>query len=184
MCRLILLLCLICWSVLACTPVGSVADSEEPAIEIDGDKVVGGDGDDELVGSPGNDQLKGGDGDDELVGGYGNDLLAGGKGVDTFYGGPGADVFVIDVPAGGQFDEPDKIFDFRPEEGDTVVLRYVNVSERRAGMQNIYVNSRGEVKMELSDKEGGGLVNVFRSDMDVTYEVDDRELRLRFKKKF
>jgi len=150
------------------------------------DELQGNDGDDDLVGGKGDDDLTGGAGDDALSGGEGDDVLVGGPGTDDLWGGPGADRFVIDVPAGAVAmpEAPDRIFDFRPEEGDVVVLRYVNLSDRKMGMENIYLNSRGELRMTISDPDGDGLVNIFRSDMEFKYEVDDREVVLRFNKTF
>jgi len=171
------------------TPDSDALEGTAAAEEImggDGDDVVdGGSGDDVVDGGQGDDELHGGSGNDELIGGSGNDELVGGDGVDVMIGGSGADRFVIDVPAGDMADwQPDQIFDFRPEEGDTVVLRYLNVSDRKLGAKNIYLNSRGELRMNIADATGGGLVNLYRSDLNFEYEADDREVTLKFKRNF
>ncbi|MFN3643138.1 MAG: calcium-binding protein [Gemmobacter sp.] len=91
------------------------------------DRLDGGDGEDDLFGDAGNDRLVGGGGLDNLFGGDGNDLLNGGAGRDRLVGGQGADVltggadadrFVFNAPAEGG----DRITDFRPGEGDRIVL--------------------------------------------------------------
>ena len=71
------------------------------------------------MGTDGDDEIRGYGGDDELHGGAGDDVLIGGKGSDIMFGGPGADIFVIDFLT----DVPDEVMDFRPEEGDSLLLR-------------------------------------------------------------
>lgn len=84
------------------------------------DMISGGPGNDVLRGSSGNDRLVGNAGDDRLEGGEGDDILVGGAGRDTLSGGPGADQFVFTRDSA--FDGLDRIIDFRPEEGDQIVL--------------------------------------------------------------
>ncbi len=60
-------------------------------MDIDGDLLLGGDGDDTLQGAAGNDTLNGQLGDDEVFGGDGNDLVLGGSGQDTLDGQAGND---------------------------------------------------------------------------------------------
>ncbi len=152
------------------------------------EEIQGYKGDDELSGGAGDDALVGGEGDDDLLGGQGDDELNGGPGVDTLVGGPGADRFVIDIDPDFLMtiptrSGPDRIFDFQPDD-DVVVLRWLNISDRKLGMDNIYLNSRGELRMKLSDKDGTGIVDLFRSDMEFRYEADDREVVLRFHSTF
>ncbi len=59
--------------------------------EIEGDVLIGGDGNDTLMGAGGNDMLEGNGDDDSLVGGAGNDTLSGGAGADTLIGESGND---------------------------------------------------------------------------------------------
>lgn len=74
-----------------------------------GDKLDGGDGDDELYGEDAADLLLGGLGDDVLVAGGGNDLLHGGAGNDVLEGGDGNDTLDggsgINVLLGGKGDD-------------------------------------------------------------------------------
>lgn len=74
-----------------------------------------------LHGTDFDDTLTGGSDDDQLHGGPGDDLLDGGPGLDLLSGGDGADRFrfnLDDLQA-----QPDRIDDFAPEEGDSIVLR-------------------------------------------------------------
>lgn len=90
-----------------------------------GDDVLGGSaGADVLEGGEGIDVLTGGAGGDRLFGGGGGDVLIGGAGFDYMVGGSGGDRFEFDV-AGDSFD---RIFDFNPDEGDTIVVRGVSLS--------------------------------------------------------
>jgi Ca2+-binding RTX toxin-like protein len=60
-------------------------------MDVDGDLLLGGDGDDTLQGAAGNDTLNGQLGDDVVFGGDGNDLVLGGSGQDTLDGQAGND---------------------------------------------------------------------------------------------
>lgn len=88
------------------------------------DTLSGAGGDDVLEGGAGNDILMGGDGNDRLLGGDGDDVLIGGAGFDYMVGGAGADRFEFDISG----DSLDRIFDFNPAEGDTIVIRGVSLS--------------------------------------------------------
>lgn len=88
------------------------------------DTLSGAAGDDRLEGGDGGDTLSGGDGDDHLLGGAGDDVMIGGAGADYMVGGAGADRFEFDI-AGNSLD---RIFDFNPAEGDTIVIRGVSLS--------------------------------------------------------
>ena len=60
-------------------------------LDVDGDVMLGGDGNDTLQGAAGNDTLNGQLGDDVVLGGDGNDLVLGGSGEDTLDGQAGND---------------------------------------------------------------------------------------------
>ncbi len=64
---------------------------------INGDSLLGGDGNDYLDGKEGNDTLIGGNGNDTLVGSEGNDTLKGGDGDDSLFGGIGDDTLTGDT---------------------------------------------------------------------------------------
>ena len=84
-------------------------DSGHGGTILEGEFLLGGNGNDTLDGSDQADRLEGGAGDDVLSGGNGNDILRGGSGVDEMYGGDGDDTFVIvgDLSAGGKIDSPE-----------------------------------------------------------------------------
>lgn len=88
------------------------------------DTLSGAGGSDVLEGGDGGDTLTGGDGDDRLLGGNGDDVLIGGAGFDYMVGGAGADRFEFDLSGNSL----DRIFDFNPAEGDTIVIRGVSLS--------------------------------------------------------
>jgi hypothetical protein len=54
----------------------------------------------------------------------------------------------------------------------------------RMRMDNIYLNSRGELRVKVSGKGGAGIVDLFLSDKDFRYEADDREVVSRFHRRF
>lgn len=58
---------------------------------VEGETIIGGDGDDTLDGTAGDDAIAGGAGDDSLSGGLGNDEIAGSAGDDNVDGGAGND---------------------------------------------------------------------------------------------
>ncbi|MBO9502974.1 hypothetical protein J7346_14795, partial [Brevundimonas sp. A19_0] len=88
------------------------------------DTLSGGAGNDVMEGGDGADTLTGGDGNDRLLGGDGDDVLIGGAGFDHMVGGAGADRFEFDISGNSL----DRIFDFNPAEGDTIVIRGVSLS--------------------------------------------------------
>ncbi|WP_247216106.1 calcium-binding protein [Synechococcus sp. C9] len=59
-----------------------------------GNKVIGGTGDDNITGGTGNDYIEGGEGDDVINGGAGNDTIIGGDGADNINGGAGNDLII------------------------------------------------------------------------------------------
>ena len=70
---------------------GARGSARANLLDVDGDLLVGGDGDDTLQGAAGNDTLNGQLGDDVVLGGDGNDLVLGGSGQDTLDGQAGDD---------------------------------------------------------------------------------------------
>lgn len=62
------------------------------AIDVLGDAINAGAGDDTVIGGDGNDTIQGGAGQDSILGGVGNDRIQGQSGDDTIIGGGGADV--------------------------------------------------------------------------------------------
>ncbi len=123
------------------------------------DMISGGSGNDVLRGSSGNDRLVGNAGDDRLEGGEGDDILVGGAGRDTLSGGPGADQFVFTRDSA--FDGLDRIIDFRPEEGDQIVLSRFEEDETRT-LSN---------RIELRD----GVLTIRPKSLEVWYPVADLE---------
>ena len=142
-----------------------VANSEEgvypdSSIGSAGDDVIkGGFGDDVLRGHSGNDRLMGNAGDDFLEGGEGEDVLVGGAGRDTLSGGPGADQFVFTPESAEK--GLDRIIDFRPEEGDQIVLSGFQESEKKVLATRI----------EIRD----GVLTMRPKSLEVWYPVVDLE---------
>ena len=62
-----------------------------------------------------NHELHGGTGDDVLIAGHGAQLLEGGAGADTF-------AYLLDSNDAASWNEPSRILDFNPQEGDRIVL--------------------------------------------------------------
>jgi Ca2+-binding RTX toxin-like protein len=90
------------------TIAAKVTDSNNESVEdtfsnfvinstINGDSLLGGDGNDYLDGKDGNDTLIGVNGNDTLVGSEGNDTLKGGDGDDSLFGGIGDDTLTGDT---------------------------------------------------------------------------------------
>lgn len=114
-------------------PVGEAVQQIAP----EGQRLVGGDGDDTLVGGAGTDLILGGLGDDVLSGGGAPagtaDVLDGGSGDDRIFvdpavvaiGGKGADVFVVVAPPAGAGGDPELgvIVDFDASEGDILTFQ-------------------------------------------------------------
>ena len=124
----------------------------------------------------------------EILVGEAHDEINGESGIDTLVKGPGANRCLIDFDADCLMTIPTnsgtgQIFDFQPDD-DVVVLRWMNISDRKIGMENIYLNSRGELRMKVAGKDGTGIVDLFQSDMEFRYEADDREVVLRFHRTF
>ncbi|MCU0570683.1 MAG: hypothetical protein MUF49_29425 [Oculatellaceae cyanobacterium Prado106] len=99
------------------------------------DRLHGEGGNDIVNGGAGNDRLGGGNGADQLTGDAGADWLIGGMGTDQLTGGGGGDRFIYSSfsPSGispmnalqmSLVNAPDRIMDFRPGEGDRLMLDF------------------------------------------------------------
>ena len=158
------------------------------------DSINGSDGDDRLAGTVSNDTImagagddiiEGGPGDDQLHGGDGDDVLIGGIGFDRLFGGPGADEFVIEILT----EEPDEILDFRPEEGDTIVLKVdrnkksVVVLPDRIKVNNFQMKSNGDLRVRFSGKKWNNLVNINRSNLEIDVKDEGHQVVLKFSKR-
>jgi Ca2+-binding RTX toxin-like protein len=88
------------------------------------DVLVGSPQRDVLLGGEGNDIIIGGANIDQLHGGAGDDLLDGGPGINFLYGGPGADSFVL-----RSGDGPQRVMDFNPSGGDSLLLNNLSFSQ-------------------------------------------------------
>jgi Ca2+-binding RTX toxin-like protein len=144
---------------------GNNIPSKSPSHVIRGtngnDQISGDNGDDLLEGSKGNDTLSGGMGNDRLLGGEGDDKPNSGQGNDTLEGGPGADQFIFTLDAVGK--GIDEIRDFRPEEGDKIVL--LGIHPERASVSN-------DSKIILSQvRVSAGMLRVHLKDSDVWINV-------------
>jgi hypothetical protein len=146
--------------------------------------IVGSGGDDSLIGTESDDEIYGDDGDDRIQGRDGDDILIGGRGTDILFGGAGSDQFVIDFIS----DLPDEVLDFRPEEGDTLLLRFKETPldefpRKRPTIKNIEINYDGDITMSLIGEDQFDVVKLRRSDLKL--EVDDLggDIRLIFTKK-
>ena len=154
-----------------------------PAVVLAAAPITGSNENDDIKGTDKGEEIRGGDGDDRLHGGAGDDVLIGGRGTDIMYGGSGSDRFIIDFRS----DLPDEIMDFRPEEGDTVWLRFKETPQpnfpRKIEIQNIQIDFDGDVEIQLINEEQFKIVKLKRSDL--TLKVDDLgdDVRLTFTKK-
>ena len=128
---------------------------------------------DELAGSEFSDLIKGKGGNDRLNGLAGNDELDGGHGKDVLVGGGGADRFVFNKVGGFGSKNFDKIADFNPEEGDSIlldknvfnlgeVITMKNVSKKKkakqaskSGVDFVYDNKKGLLYFNQDGMEKG-----------------------------
>lgn len=89
--------------------IQNLAEREDTVLDVEGQDLVGTDGDDVLTGGLGNDTIDGGYGDDVLAGGGGDDTIRGGYGADEIDGGAGIDTidggYGNDVLFGGEGDD-------------------------------------------------------------------------------
>jgi Ca2+-binding RTX toxin-like protein len=103
----------------------------------DGDDFLHGNlGNDSVYGGSANDTLHGGQNDDRLDGNAGNDYLSGDAGNDLLYGGSGADMFYHAGNASSVFNH-DYVYDFRPNEGDTIKVGNAGYSVYMTGADTI-----------------------------------------------
>ena len=163
-------------------------------------KILGDSGDNLLVGSEENDLLVGDIGNDVLRGGNGNDILLGGPGGDQLYGGAGADQFVFILD---EINSDDEIFDFNPEEGDSIILRLslnhkprkkvtsklddgtvaLDISRLAITHENVQVNSEGDVEVRFKGEKWERLVRLNRSQLKVKIERGGDKVKLTFGRK-
>ena len=155
-----------------------------PAAISAAEPIIGSGDDDTIIGTESNDEIYGQDGDDRIQGRAGDDILVGGRGTDILFGGPGADQFVIDFIS----DLPDEVEDFRPEEGDTLLLRFKydpqsDFEFKDLTIRNVEIDYDGDVTMQLLNEDQFEVVKLKRSDL--TLKVDDLggDVRLIFTKK-
>ena len=137
-------------------------------------------GDDELQGGAGDDELLGGAGDDELRGGSGNDTLTGGKGIDALFGGAGADRFVVDYLS----EVPDIIMDFKPEEGDSIFLKFLDEHPTEFKSDDFHLSDKGVLFMQLAGGERVDVVRLRRTDLSFKVDTVGKRLEFRFKVNF
>jgi Ca2+-binding RTX toxin-like protein len=81
------------------SPYGTVTachkDSNDLSVEMQGQSLVGDEGNNILTGTNGSDTINGGGGDDKLISGKGDDLIEGGSGNDIIDGGSGIDTIIL-----------------------------------------------------------------------------------------
>jgi hypothetical protein len=155
-----------------------------PARVTAAEPIIGTAADDLIIGTDSADEIRGEDGDDRLQGLAGDDILIGGRGADILFGGAGSDQFVIDFISG----LPDEIGDFRPEEGDTLLLRFeynpqAEFPKKRPTIGNIKIDYDGDVTMQLLNEDQFEVVKLKRSDLKLKVDDLGDDIRLTFTKK-
>ena len=124
-----------------------------------GNKLIGVGGDDSLYGGKGNDTLLGNDGNDVLVGDVGNDKLYGGTGNDVLTGGSGADTFYFNELAGDVI-----IRDFTMGQNDKILLdpglRTPNETTVEAIISKYAKEVSGDIVFTFDDGQTLRLLNV------------------------
>jgi hypothetical protein len=107
------------------------------AFEVGANRLAGTTGDDVLTGGNSNDALVAAEGNDQLIGGLGADILTGGTGSDRFiYSGSSQRLAFLN----SRLNAPDRLTDFKPQEGDRIQLDYDNnlaTSQRPKKLYNI-----------------------------------------------
>lgn len=152
---------------------GQIIDPREAAIRFSGtaaDEIaVGTRFNDRLSGGKGNDRLFGADRKDTLDGGNGNDRLDGGLGVDALTGGKGADAFVFtDIrDSSNSPADRDRIFDFRPSQGDVIDLSAIDADSTTEGNNAFTFVGSGPFTAL-------GQVRAFQSGADTVIEVNTK----------
>ncbi len=142
--------------------------------------INGTEGNDIVMGTDGDDEISGFDGDDELRGGAGDDTLIGGRGSDIMFGGSGSDNFVIDFLT----DVPDEIMDFRPEEGDTLSLRFSDTVKRKIVANSIRLDAKGIVTLQLLGGKQIEAVKLNRLDLSLRVDGVGKDIRMVWTVKF
>ncbi len=127
------------------------------------DDISGSDDNELIYGYEGDDQLNGNDGNDGLYGGDGNDNLYGGNGDDTLQGGIGSDLFVFDEY---NADDHDVIEDFNASEYDIIDLTAFEDITNFSDIQNLMVESQGDVILQLKNNYTITIKNHEMSDLD------------------
>ena len=115
-----------------------------------------------------------------MYGGGGDDILIGGQGDDILVGGLGSDQFVIDFLSR----PPDRVYDFYPEQGDTLILRFPELSQSARNTNSLTVTRKGMVKIRLLDQKDLDVVNLYRNDLTFEMKGVGKELTLKFYTKF
>ena len=164
---------------LLCIPIVSYSESNVSGTN-SVDSIRGTAGADILTGGEGDDILYGEDGGDELRGGAGDDVLIGGPGMDRLYGGLGADQFVFDLDAA----ETDEIFDFNPEDGDTLVFQWKDSTKKKLTSNNVKLDSKGNVKVKLGGKNWNSIVGIKRGNLVFKIEEKGAKAILKFSSSF
>ena len=146
--------------------------------------IIGSDDDDTIIGTDSDDEIHGQDGDDYIQGLAGDDILIGGRGTDILFGGAGSDQFIIDFISA----LPDEIEDFRPEEGDTLLLRFeynpqAEFPKKRPTIGNFKIDYDGDVTMQLLNEDQFEVVKLKRSDLKLKVDDLGDDIRLTFTKK-
>lgn len=178
---LVSLIAILIWTVAVAVNSADVINGTD-----DDDRLAGTAGNDTIMAGAGDDLIEGGPGDDKLYGGDGDDVLIGGTGFDRLFGGPGADQFVIDILT----QEPDEVMDFKPEEGDTIVLKVdrsknsVVVLPDRIKVNNFQVKKNGDLRVKFSGRKWANLVNINHSNLVVNVKDEGHKVVLKFGKKF
>ena len=147
-----------------------------PMVMLAANLITGSEENDTIFGTDADDEIRGGTGSDEIHGGAGDDILIGGKETDIMSGGPGSDNFVIDFLS--KF--PDKFMDFRPEEGDTLTLRFPEISQVDVNAKNCRISSRGVLTVRLLNGNEVEVANLQRHDLSLRIDPVDKEIRLNF----
>ena len=151
-----------------------------PSIALAVQLIDGSNDGDQLTGSADADEIYGRGGNDRLYAGAGDDILIGGRGTDILVGGLGSDQFVIDFLSR----PPDKVYDFYPEQGDTLILTFPELSQSTRNANRFTVTRKGMLKIRLNDQQDTDVVNLYRSDLRFEMKGVGRELTLRFFTKF
>lgn len=78
----------------------------------------------------------------------------------------------------------DEIFDFAPEEGDTIVLKRNEKTPRKLTFDKIEINHKGDVRVNLGASNWKNIVNLKRGSFTFKVEQKGSRAYLRFGGKF